>query len=256
MEEHIDFVIQYLKDLKHVRGCITGSSLLGYFPKSNQDVDLFVYDETALNKVLTTLDNDPRFLILALGEQKKFDLQINVHRNSFKTKDFIQTIKFVYNTCIPVNIILKPYTKDIFSVLSSFDMDIISIGYDVETKQILDLGNAENRKLHIADYNKWNIKFDKPDLWNAGHLLRQIERVIKYYKRGYNTDLVMEKYIQIIDTIQSQENPFQFSQISIAKDKIAKANTKIIKKICEVWLKTHEITDEQLDLLKTKIKEI
>lgn len=249
MKEHVDYIVEYLKK-QPIKGCITGSCLLGYF--EHQDVDLFVYDEKSFNKILFNLHYNPAFLILDPLEQWKLDQFLNKEGNN-KASFGITTIKFVYNTCIPLNIILKRGCNNIFSVLSSFDMDIISRGYDIQTKQYLDL--SENLPGKQATWNKWNTNFYNPELWQISRILRQLERVVKYYRRGYNTDPVCLKYIELIDEIQNFQNIFSSDNFN-EKLKIRKKNTKIVKEICQVWLKTHELSDSQLELLKEKIKEI
>ncbi|NLI41604.1 MAG: hypothetical protein GX421_10570 [Caldisericales bacterium] len=248
MKEHIDYVIEYLKK-QPIKGCITGSCLLGYF--ENQDVDLFVYDEKSFTKILFNLYYNNNFLILDPLEKWKLDQYLNKEHG--KAPFGITTIKFVYNTCIPVNVIFKKGCINAFSVLASFDMDIICKAYDIETRQYLDL--SENLPNKQATWNKWNTNFYDPELWQIGRILRQLERVIKYHKRGYNTDAVCIKYIELIDEVQKFQNIFNSNNFS-EKLAIRKNNTKIVKQICEVWLKTHEISDEQLELLKEKIKEI
>ena len=89
----------------------------------------------------------------------------------------MQTIKFMYNTCLPVNIILKKGATDIFSVLSSFDMDIICKGWDIETKQFMDL--SENLPDNKATWNKWNSRYYNPELWEVSRVLRQLERCFR-----------------------------------------------------------------------------
>ena len=248
MKEHIDYVIEYLKK-QPIKGCITGSCLLGYF--ENQDVDLFVYDEKSFTKILFNLYYNNNFLILDPLEKWKLDQYLNKEHG--KAPFGITTIKFVYNTCIPVNVIFKKGCINAFSVLASFDIDIICKAYDIETRQYLDL--SENLPNKQATWNKWNTNFYDPELWQIGRILRQLERVIKYHKRGYNTDAVCIKYIELIDEVQKFQNIFNSNNFS-EKLAIRKSNTKIVKQICEVWLKTHEISDEQLELLKEKIKEI
>lgn len=248
MKEHIDYVIEYLKK-QPIKGCITGSCLLGYF--ENQDVDLFVYDEKSFTKILFNLYYNNNFLILDPLEKWKLDQYLNKEHG--KASFGITTIKFVYNTCIPVNVIFKKGCINAFSVLASFDMDIICKAYDIETRQYLDL--SENLPNKQATWNKWNTNFYDPELWQIGRILRQLERVIKYHKRGYNTDAVCIKYIELIDEVQKFQNIFNSNNFS-EKLAIRKNNTKVVKQICEVWLKTHEISDEQLELLKEKIKEI
>lgn len=249
MKEHIDYIVEYLKQ-QPIKGCITGSALLGYF--DGQDVDLFVYDEKSFTKILFNLQYNSSFLILDPLEQWKLDQFINKEYNN-KAKFGITTIKFVYNTCIDVNIIFKKNCNNIFSVLSSFDIDIICKGYDIETRQYLDL--TEKLPGNQATWNRWNTNFYDPELWQIGRILRQLERVIKYYKRGYNTDPVCIKYIELIDDLQKFQDIFNSNNFS-ENLKIRKSNSKIVKEICTIWLKTHEISDEQLALLKEKIKEI
>lgn len=249
MKEHIDYIIEYLKK-QPIKGCITGSCLLGYF--DNQDVDLFVYDEKSFTKILFNLQYNSSFLILDPLEQWKLDQFLNKEYNN-KARFGITTIKFIYNTCVPVNIIFKKNCTNIFSVLSSFDIDIICKGYDIETRQLLDL--TEKLPGNQATWNKWNTNFYDPELWQISRILRQLERVIKYYKRGYDTDPVCIKYIELIDEVQKFQDIFNSNNFSESL-KIRKKNSKIVKEICTIWLKTHEISDEQLELLKEKIKEI
>lgn len=249
MKEQIDNAIAWIKE-QPIKGCITGSCLLDYF--ENQDVDIFVYDEKSFNKLLFAMHHSPMFQILDPLEKWKFEQYINKNGDTFKKFGLI-TIKFTYNTCIPINIILKKQSKDIFSVLSSFDLDIICVGYDIETKQLLDL--SEHLPNKTATWNKWNPAFYDPEIWEINRLLRQLERVFKYHKRGYNTDPILLKYMELIDQIQEFQNIFSSAAYS-EKLNMNKANTKIIKQICEIWLETHEITDKQIELLKTKIKEI
>lgn len=249
MKENISKAIEWLKE-QPINGCITGSSLLGYF--EGQDVDCFVYDEKSFNKILFAMHHNDMFQILDKLEKWKFDQYINKNKSHFG-KAGILTIKFMYNTCIPVNIILKKSYNDIFSVLSSFDMDIIAKGYDIRTKRYLDL--SEHLPDNKATWNKWNTDFYEPEMWQIGRILRQLERVFKYYKRGYNTDDIVIKYMELIDEIQSLTDIFNSENYS-ERLKINKKNTRIIKQICELWLETHEITEEQTNLLKIKIREI
>jgi hypothetical protein len=252
MKEQQQKLIDYIKTIQ-VKGCITGSCLLpDYHEKS--DVDCFLYDSASFIKLYYTLRLNPMFTILDKLELWKASM--------IETKDFannkhhtgVTTIKLVYNTCIDINIILKKNCDNIFSVLSSFDMDLISKGYDLESKQYLDLsGDSVNTK--IVNYNKWNPAFQSTEIWSVSRILRQLERCFKYHKRGYNTDSVIRKYIELIDTLQEFQSIFSSENFN-EKLKITQENTLVIKQLCQLWLTTHEITDEQLELLKTKVKEI
>ena len=249
MKENIDKAIEWLKK-QPIKGCITGSSLLGYF--EGQDVDIFVYDEKSFTNLIYAMHYNNDFQILDPLEKWKFEKYIKSSYDNFRKLGLI-TIKFTYNTCIPVNVILKKNCSNIFEVLSSFDMNIIAKGYDIETQQYLDLSGSTDEK--IATWNRWNPNFYNPELWQINRLLRQLERVFKYHKRGYNTDLIVYKYIELIDQILELEDIFNSNNYT-ERLKIIKNNTVIIKQICEIWLDTHQITDEQLELFKIKIKEI
>jgi len=249
MKENINEVIEWLKE-QPIKGCITGSCLLDYF--EGQDVDIFVYDEKSFTKLLFSMYHNKMFTILDPLEKWKFEQYIDKNNSTFFKFGLI-TIKFMYNTCIPINIVLKKNCNNIFSVMSSFDLDIICKGYDIETKQFMDL--SENRKDKVATWNKWNIAFYSNDIWQINRILRQLERCFKYYKRGYNVDEVITKYIELIGRLQEHTNIFDSDNFS-ARLKTTKQNTIIVKQICEIWLETHNITDEQLELLQIKIKEI
>jgi hypothetical protein len=248
MEEQIKNAIEWIKN-QPIKGCISGSCLLGYFPDSHQDIDVFVYDEKSFNKLLFAMHHNPIFAIGDKLEQWKFEQYINKNNDTFY-KFGLVTIKFTYNTCVDVNIILKKRTNDIFSVLSSFDMDIIAKGFDIQTGQYLDLTSGNGK---IASWNKWNTAFYSEEVWEINRILRQLERCFKYHNRGYNVDEVVLKYIELIDKLQDFENIFNSDNFD-NRIKITKENTLIVKQLCILWLETHEITPEQIELLKTKIK--
>lgn len=248
MKEHTDNIIKWIKE-KKIKGCITGSCLLDYF--EGADVDFFAYTEKAFTEMFYAMYHDKMFQILDPLEKWKADKFISDPKQGYTG---ITTIKFVYNTCVPVNVIYKAKCESAFDVLASFDMDIIAKAYDTFLGKELDLtGNSTVTK--TASWNKWNPNFYSPELWQISRILRQLTRVIKYYKRGYNTDAVCLKYMELIDDVQKFQNIFNSNDFS-EKLKIRKKNTKIVRDLCEVWLKTHEITDEQLELLTEKIKEI
>lgn len=252
MKENIEQVIEWIKS-KKIKGCITGSALLEIFEdKTNpQDVDFFAYTEKAFTEMFYAMYHDKMFQILDPLEKWKADKFISDPKQGYTG---ITTIKFTYNTCIPVNIIFKARCESAFAVLSSFDMDVVCKAYDTFLEKELDLTDGST-VTKVASWNKWNPNYYEPELWQISRILRQLTRVIKYYKRGYNTDEVCLKYIELIDKVQHYQNIFSSEDFN-EKLKIRKKNTKIVKEICQVWLKTHEISDEQLELLTLKIKEI
>lgn len=249
MKEQIDLAIKWIKK-QPIKGCITGSCLLEYF--EGQDIDVFVYDEKSFTKILFAMYHNDMFTILDPLERWKFEQYISKNDSTFFKFGLI-TIKFNYNTCIPINIILKKRCRDVFSVLSTFDLDIICKGYDIETKQYLDL--SEHKEGKVATWNKWNTTYYSEEIWAISRILRQLSRCFKYHRRGYNTDEVIIKYIELITKLQDFESIFSSENFN-EKLKITQENTIILKQICELWLKTHEISDEQLKLLEIKVKQI
>jgi hypothetical protein len=162
------------------------------------------------------------------------------------------TVKFKYNMCIDVNVIFKKNMGSIMDVVSSFDLDIISKAYDLQTKQLLDLSEKDGKIVH---WNKWNTKFYSEDVWTINSLLRQFQRCIKYYKRGYDTDLVVIKYIELLDRLLTYKNVFNSVKFDERLESI-KSNGKQLKALFNLWLKNHEFTESEMELLIEKTREL
>jgi hypothetical protein len=249
MREQIDAAVDWLKE-QPIKGCITGSCLLDYF--EGQDIDCFVYDEKSFQELCFSMHYNDKFQILDPLEKWKWD-QYRTKNNSTFYKFGLITIKFHYNTCVEINVILKKKAKDIFSVISSFDLDIICKGYDIQTKKFLDL--SENLPGNKATWNKWNTTYYSDEIWAISRVLRQLNRCFKYHKRGYDTDEVVLKYVELLEKLEKYESIFSKEEFN-EKLKITQANTMIVKEICNVWLRTHDISEEQMELLELKTKEI
>lgn len=258
MKQQLDNAIQWIKDCKilgkPIQGCISGSSLLDTFWEG-MDIDVFVYSPEEFINIIWRLYYDPMFTIT--DEREIWKLNRYVKENSWSKKDKlgIKPLKFMYNTCIPVNIIYKSSTKDIFSVLSSFDMDLVSIGYNLPNGKYLDLGDKFKRDNKIASWNKWNTQFDDPTIWSASKMLRQVTRIVKYHQRGYNTDNVANKYIEVINIILKEHDIWDSAKYDDLL-KTAQTHFKIIKQILLSWLDSHEMSEETIEKLNKKIKEL
>lgn len=252
MEEQIKEVIELIKKMP-VDGCISGSCLLEYFEGS--DIDVFVYDHKSFDYLIHAFYHNKMFLLLDPLEDWKWHEHTAPNKSKkLYDKKGINSIKFTYNTCIDVNVILKTNADNIFSVLSSFDMDIIAKGIDIKTGLELDLtyGSTVTK---IAGWNKWNGKYYTEKIWEISQVLRQLERCFKYHKRGYNTDNVVLKYIELMDRIVKYESIFSKVEFN-EKLEFIKTNVELMKKLCEVWLSNHEIDEEELELLRTAYKNL
>jgi hypothetical protein len=153
---------------------------------------------------------------------------------------------------IDVNIIFKEKNHSIFDVLSTFDLDIIAVGYDLKSKKTLNL--SEGRE-GIATWNKWNRSFYNTNIWAVSRILRQLERCFKYHKRGYNTDEAVLKYKEILNDMLEYENIFNSQKVD-EKVESVKKNSKILIKIIDLWLLNHTISETELELLRETIKQL
>lgn len=246
MKEHINNAIELLKK-QEVNGCITGSCLLDYF--EGQDIDLFMYDKSSFTKLLFFMHYHPMFNILDPMEQHKFDNYINNDDSSLDSLGLV-TIKFKYNLLVDINVIYKKFNKNLFDVISNFDLDIIASGYDIKTGQTLSLRTTTGFE---GTWNKWNTAFyKKGDFWSVKRLLRQFERVVKYTERGYNLISVTDKYISIVEDIIKIENFYktekgtQFFENNIKQ-------FEIVLKILQTYKKDLKITKEEIQTLRTLI---
>ena len=251
MEQQFNNALEYLKTLEDIEACITGSAMLGYMEGQKQDIDVFCFNEASFTKLLYTLHFNPMFLIVDPIEKFKFkDWTESSYKGSIKKLGII-TIKLVYNLSIDVNIIYKEKADNIFTVLASFDLDIICKAYDLRSKKLLDL--SENKETNICTWNKWNKSFYNPNIWAVSRILRQLERCFKYHSRGYNTDNVALKYKEILNSMLEYENIFNSAKVD-EKVLSVKTNSKILIKIIDNWLKHHKISETELELLRTTIK--
>ena len=247
MEEHFNNVIDILKK-QDIDACITGSCMLGFNPEWNQDIDVFCYDKPSFNKLLFYMFYNGLFIIDDPLEQHKFNEYINNDKSSLDSIGLI-TIKFKYNLLIDVNIIYKKFQNNIFDVLSNFDLDLITTGYDIKTGKQFSLRESTGLE---GTWNRWNKSFYKTDIWSTKRLLRQFERVVKYTNRGYNLDSVTDKYISIVEEILKTENFYKTEKgTKFYADTIQQF--EIVLKILKIWKVEHVMSPEQILILKTLI---
>ena len=254
MKKQYEDAYEWIKEQDKIKGCITGSYMLGYFEGEKQDIDVFLFDEKSFQKLIYAMHYSPKFQILDKLEAWKFNQYITEGEKSFYKFGLI-TLKFTWNLCVPINVVLKKNCNNTFSVLSSFDMDLVTRGFDLGTKQYLDL-SGDSAVTKVVSWNKGNTSFiEDTNIWSISRLLRQFQRVIKYHKRGYNTDLITIKYGELLDKLLDYTSIFNSENFD-EKLVIMKENAKILKQILEIWLKEHSLTGKELELLELKIKEL
>ena len=201
--------IALLKDLP-INGCITGSSMIdGDYDnwESQPDIDLFVYTRPQLPYAANMLIQCYGFEPLNAGEKWKIDRLNNFEQ---RKKRPVDTLKVTSNGVI-VNISYKEGKENIFDVLASFDMSIIMVGYDIQMHVMLDLRCGWAYMVREDEDNRWspsvNVAYPNPlrkqdvDMYGAQMWVRQFDRVIKYWNRGYDTRPMAKFYIKLIDGV-------------------------------------------------------
>lgn len=209
LTKDIKSTIDELKKLD-IYGCITGSSMLDKdFDTwdSHPDIDVFVYYENEVMWLACELMHKHGFEPATEGEAWKLDRC----RKARKQKDAVlQTIKLKRGDVI-VNITFKYGKTNMLAVLSSFDMSIIMVGYDIETKSMIDLRESCMSMVPEDPNNKWpkskNIAVPNPlrkqdvDMYGVEMWVRQFDRVIKYWNRGFDTRPMAKFYIDLINGV-------------------------------------------------------
>lgn len=209
IKEKMNETIELLKELD-INGCITGSSMIdGDYDnwESQPDIDLFVYARPQLQYAANLLIQVYGFKPLNGGEAWKIDRLNNYEQ---KRKRPVDTLK-VEKDGIVVNISYKDGKDNIFAVLASFDMSIIMVGYDISMHVLLDLRCKWDNMVREDDDDRWSTSIDVAypnplrkqdvDMYGTQMWVRQFDRVIKYWNRGYDTRPMAEFYIKLIDRV-------------------------------------------------------
>lgn len=207
LKEKISRTIEVLKTLP-INGCITGSCLLPVFEPdewgSTPDVDVFVYGETELVRAVTiaqyALDMIPGTGSQRSKEQEEWKLN-RLFENGVNYKIGITTYKFFCDGVV-INFTFKQMKNHgrwvpIISapeVLRSFDMSILMQGYDIKQHVFYDMRGED---VFVARPNP--LRNQDCVMWTVQKWIRQFDRVVKYYGRGYDTRPMAKFYLEMID---------------------------------------------------------
>lgn len=192
-----------------INGCITGSSMIPNVDFSTwqqvPDIDVFVYNEMQLLSASDLLMYKHGFELLDAGEEWKFNRISNFRDNR---KFPLSTIKMEKDGVV-VNITWKKEKTNIMSVLASFDMTSVMIGYDISFGWGIDMRTKDIRVFDDV-MGRWSDspKVAKPnpmrkqdtDMYGTQMWVRQFDRVIKYWNRGIDTRPMAKFYIDLIQS--------------------------------------------------------
>lgn len=206
-KEKIDTVIDVIKS-SPIDGCITGSCWLPDFDPdgwgAKPDIDIFVFGEDELvrsvNFAMYALKMEPGKGTPRSRKQEEWKLE-RLMKNGLNYRIGITTYTF-YHDGVMLNFTFKQRrykgkwypilsTPD---VLSSFDMSIVMQGYDIQSHVFYDM-RVGDPKVAIAN----PLRDHDCVMWTVAKWVRQFDRVVKYYQRGYDTRPVAQFYIDMID---------------------------------------------------------
>lgn len=191
-----------------IDGCITGSCWLpNYDPDSwgsTPDVDVFVFSELELIKAVTLAQ-------YALGmkpgkgsdrSEKQEIWKLNrLMNNGLNRKIGITTYTF-YCEGVMLNFTFKQRKvrghwmplSSTADVLQSFDMSIVMQGYDIKSHVFYDMRAGDPM---VATPNP--LRDHDCVMWTVAKWIRQFDRVVKYYDRGFDTRPMAQFYLDMID---------------------------------------------------------
>lgn len=205
--EKISSAINLIKTLP-LNGCITGSCLLpGFDPDgwgTKPDIDIFVFGEdelvTAIDLARYALKMEPGKGTERTRQQEEWKLA-RLKQSGLNYKIGITTYTFHYDG-IMLNFTFKQRkfhnrwvplisTPD---VLESFDMSIVMQGYDIKHHVTYDMRVGDPK---VAIPNP--LRDVDCVMWTVAKWVRQFDRVVKYYNRGFDTRPMAKFYLDMID---------------------------------------------------------
>lgn len=249
LKDKIEILIDVVKTMP-INGCITGSCLLpGFDPDawgSTPDVDVFVYSEgdlmKAIDYALYKFQMRPGTGTDRSEKQERWKLD-RLFSNGLNYKIGITTYKF---SCAGVTLNLTYKMQRVQgkwvpivnapSVLMSFDMSIVMQAYDIKSHVMFDL-RPDHVPVTTAIPNP--LRDNDCVMWTVAKWVRQFDRVVKYYARGYDTRPMARFYLDMIDQcieagclFDSEESQAAFTNFS--EEFLEK------RAIIADWLEEHE----------------
>lgn len=233
-----------------INGCITGSVWLPNFNPDAwgtiPDIDIFVYTEADLIKAIDyaelCLKMKPGKGTEKSEEQERWKIN-RFLESGLNRKIGINTFSFYYEDII-LNFTYKvskirgnsiPITNAP-SILMSFDMSMVMQGYDIQSGVMYDL-----RPEGVPNTTAVPNPLRKVDtmVWTVNKWVRQFDRVVKYYERGYDTRPMAEFYIEMIDECIKAGNLFD-SENSKEMFDVYSSEFLEKRKLIEDWLNEHK----------------
>lgn len=207
LKKKMDVLVDAVK-ASPINGCITGSYWLpGFDPEawgSKPDVDVFVFGDYELVRAICyaqyVLQMKPGKGSPRSAKQEEWKLG-RLFASGLNKKLGITTYTFEQDG-VALNItfkqqkvagLWKPLTS-VPDVLQSFDMSIVMQGYDIQKQVFFDMRSGDPM---VAVPNP--LREHDCVMWTVAKWVRQFDRVVKYYNRGFDTRPMAEFYLRMID---------------------------------------------------------
>ena len=229
-------------------GCISGSAMTGLdFDTWQQvpDVDIFVYYKSQLIYAVDLLQM--KFGYEPAHKREAWKIE-RIRKGLDKRGSTISTVKLKRGDVI-VNVTWKKGCNKLTNVLASFDMSIIMIGYDIERKIGLDLRVGYPGMVFQDDGHRWSdsikkavpnpLRSQKFEMYAVAMWVRQFDRVIKYWDRGFDTRPMAEFYIKAITEVINGGSLFETEASQEAYDSFV-AEFAPVKEKMVMWLESKE----------------
>lgn len=207
LKEKVAAAIELVKTLP-IDGCITGSCLLPNFDPegwgTTPDIDVFVFGE---NELVSAIEIARHGLGMTPGKgtertRKQEEWKLNrLKQVGLNYKLGITTYTF-YCDGVMLNLTFKQRKfhgrwipiLDTPGVLQSFDMSIVMQGYDIKHHVLYDMRTGDP---YVATPNP--LRDHDCVMWTVAKWVRQFDRVVKYYNRGFDTRPMAKFYLDMID---------------------------------------------------------
>ena len=242
MTMKIKDTIELLKNTD-IDGCISGSCMLPDVDfdlwSSQPDVDVFVYSKMQMAYAVDLLQMVHGFKELNDGEVWKLDRMRR--RDDSNVKAALDTVKLEKDGVI-VNVTWKKGRKSLADVLASFDMTVIMRGYDIRHGVTMDLrkeNDAVQGKFPPTVKEAWPnpLRDQDADMYTTQMWVRQFDRVIKYWNRGFDTRPMAEFYVRLIDEVIAKGALFTSDKATEAWAEFLNTYQPIRQKMAE-WLES------------------
>ena len=190
-----------------INGCITGSSLTGQNFDDwavTPDIDVFCYSPYSMVHAIDVCEY--QLGLAPGGDEETTDQAERWKVRKMRTDGIgkgrdLATCKFTDGE-VTVNVSYRRYQRSAMDVIARFDMTIDMVAVDIPSGTVLDMRECDMKKdvAEVVEAGMGSLpapskitavpnpfrEFDGTT-WNAAKWLRQWDRVIKYWERGFDT---------------------------------------------------------------------